>query len=191
MPLPLAVTALAPIVLNKLFGNNIGYSLPPSPEFFGPKFNQYVAAGRQRAQSQYGGVETDIRNMLANNGQLQSGALPDALTKAAISKGQDVSNFETGANQNEYNAQQAFATGPGYSAELGKSGVDYTHALDQRTSQMDSLNKIFSLLGSGLVKDKTAPVPVGATDTTGITNPGFGPQNPSHVHDILKLLFGL
>jgi hypothetical protein len=193
MPIPLALLGLGGTVLSKLIGGgNIGYQSPPSPQFFGPQFDQYLSSIKQAHEAAYGGAGTSMIESLNNMGYGQSGAIPQGLTNLNIQKGQDIAGATSGAIGQEYGLQQGFNTGAGYAEAGHKSALDYAHSLDQRSNQMESLKQIFGLLGAGLNKDKTTPI-AGTQDPNDPSYwwPGGAGDTHSRVHDILKLMFGL
>lgn len=103
----------------------------PTPEFFGPQFEEYLARSRQRVQAQYGNILNDMREYYGNLGLLGNQAsLSDAATKASISKGQDIENEAFNITGDEYNRQREF--------EISRYLMQFQDQLNQ-PSFLDSL----------------------------------------------------
>lgn len=95
--------------LKSLFGGGGGGDDFPTPQFFGPQFEELLARRRQATQAQYGNILTDLREYYGNLGLLGNQAsLSDAATKASISKGQDIESEAFALQSGEYDRMRQF-----------------------------------------------------------------------------------
>lgn len=88
MAFPVAAAAMAVPGLLGLFGGK-KKKPPKMPSFFVNNPEELQALIRQSTQSQYAGLESSLRENLANAGVLSPSSLSDALTRGSISLGQE------------------------------------------------------------------------------------------------------
>lgn len=78
------------------------------PDFFVQNPQELEAMVRQKTQAEYGGMDTQIREALANAGVLSPSSLSDALTRSSISQGQDIASQILNLYQGEYESKRGF-----------------------------------------------------------------------------------
>lgn len=132
------------------YGTYLGdYGTPRNPDFLTANPRELEAMIRQRNQSMYGGLSSDIRETLGSAGLLGSGALPQALAGAQIKLGQQVSGDINQLYMSELERKRQFDI----SRALMLLQGDMSKGQQDVQNNQDFLN---SLLGVGTMVGKAA-----------------------------------
>lgn len=130
MPFPVVPILAGVGALSSLFGNHDRETVP-TPQFFGNDMKKIEALLKERNDSAQAGAIDSIREELSNAGLLQSGNLPDAITRLRSGlAGQnygDVANLYTSelGRARDFQSQKYFA-------DLGFSNDQYLAGKDNR-----------------------------------------------------------
>lgn len=189
MPIPLLpAIAGGSFILKKLFGGKRPEL--KTPEYFGPDYQNTLAALTQAREAQYGSGLNDIREALANAGTLTPASLVDTTTRFGVAKGADIAGVQGELRMNELAGKRE--------SEIMKNKANYEADVNARNQQLDLVTQLGAAGGSLLAKGKAGGGGADINSNDEYINVGteLAPQyirNPNYVggaHKILRALFG-